>query len=208
MTGTRRLTSYYLLGLLSVWALAGLVLGIVLQPTHGGLQGAVDSTLGASNYTEDLQAVTTQSNQTEHLVFESPDKLGGYLERGSRRQYVFILGDTVYQSSVASSSTPADKLVFQSSATTQPNAAVANDPVQSDLQIVKAATNVRRNGDVYSFTKTSQGQAELFQVTLAGQYVSNIRVSAPKVGHVNLAISSIHSSPSVQLPAGATVSGS
>jgi len=208
MTGTRRLTSYYLLALLSVWALAGLVLGIVLLPSHGGLQGAVNSTLGASNYTEDLHAVTTQSHQAEHLVFESPDKLGGYVERGSQRQYVVITGSDVYQSGVVRSSTPTDKVAFRKSATGQSNAAVANDPVQSDLQIVKAATDVKRNGDVYSFTKTSQGQTELFKVTVAGQYISDIDVSAPKVGHVDLAISSIHSSPSVALPAGATVSGS
>lgn len=207
MTGTRRLTSYYLLGLLTVWAIAGMVLGIVFLPSHGGLQGAVDSTLGASNYTEDLHAVTTQANQNEHVVFQSPDVLGGYVERGARRQYVVISGSDVYQSGVVASSTPTATLVYTKTSSGQPNAAVASDPAQSDLQLAKSATNVTQHGDVYSFTRKTGSGTELFQVTVAGQYVSDINVSEPRVGHVDLAISSIHSSPSVAVPSGSAVRG-
>ena len=41
---------------------------------------------------------TPQGKQTDYLVFEAPDKLGGYVQSGNKRTYVYVIGDTEYQS--------------------------------------------------------------------------------------------------------------
>ena len=193
--------------MLTVLGIGGAVLGIVQSPKESGLRAAVTNTLAASNYTEDLSEVTSQANQSEHLVFEAPNRLAGYVQSGAKRQYVVIIGSVAYQTGVVSTSTPTDKLVFKKQATGEPNAAVSSDPVHTDLPFVKKAKNVKQDGDVSTFTLTQQGGVELFHVTVAGQFVSDLSVTAT-AGRLHLAISSINGSPSVQVPTGAKVSSS
>jgi hypothetical protein len=185
------------------------VLGVVQAPKHNGLTQAVDDTLAASNYTQDVTETASKGSESEHVVFQAPDRLGGYVQSGGKRQYVYIIGNREYETVAVAASTPTDQLVFGEQATGTANAAVSANPASGFLPDFKTAKHIVQHGDLYTFTLSQPGQVGLFQVTLAGQFVSDFSVtvtSGHQRQHLHLVISSIDSSPSVQLPAGAKVS--
>jgi hypothetical protein len=218
MKNGRNLIAWLLLGLLTVLALGGAVLGIAQAPKNApliscaspqqpiqGCTGAVPNTLGAANYSEVLNEDTPQGKQTDYLVFQAPDRLGGYIQSGSKRTYVYVIGKAEYQSLTVANNTSTSHLVFYRQAS---QGAKALDPAHGYLPYAKQAKDVQKSGDTYSFTlseTTAQGkQSGKFVYTVSGPYVSEFTLDVATAS-VQLVISEVGSSPPVKLPAGAKV---
>lgn len=171
-------------------------------PKSGSLQQAVTNTLSAPSYTEVLSQSSPQGSQTDHLEYQSPDRLGGYIQSGSKRTYVYVIGSTEYQSQVVPNDTASKQLAFKSQAS---QGVTALDPAHSYLPNATQTKHTTRSGNTYSFTLSNQGQTGTFTYTVNGQYVStfSLKVSNASV-HMN--ISAVGKSPAVALPTGATVS--
>jgi len=166
------------------------------------LQQAVTNTLSAPNYTEVLSQSSSQGKQTDYLKYQAPDRLGGYIQSGSKRTYVYVIGSTEYQSQAVPNGTSIKQVTFQSQSS---QGVTALDPAHSYLPNVTQTKHVTRSGNTYSFTLSNQGQTGTFTYTVNGQYVStfNLKVSSASV---QMSISAIGTSPPVALPAGANVS--
>jgi hypothetical protein len=205
MNTGRNLIAWLLLGLLTVLALGGAVLGIAQSPKNVPLQQAVDNTLGAANYSEVLTENTPQGKQTDYLVFQAPDRLGGYIQSGAKRTYVYVIGAVEYQSLTVANNAPTTSLVFYRQAS---QGAKALDPAHGYLPYAKQAKDVQKSGDTYSFTlseTTSQGkQSGKFVYTVSGSYISEFTLAVASSA-VQLVISEVGTSPPVKLPAGAKV---
>ena len=76
----RKFLAFLLLGILTLVGIGGAVLGIAQSPSGVPIDKAVNNTLNAANYTEDLVEKTPQGSETIHLVFQNPDRLGGWIE--------------------------------------------------------------------------------------------------------------------------------
>jgi hypothetical protein len=205
MSSGRNLISWLLLGLLTVLALGGAVLGIVQAPKNVPLHQAVHQTLAAANYSEVLSEDTPQGKQTDYLVYQAPDRLGGYIQSGSKRTYVFVIGTVEYQSlTVANSASTTHLILYRQTS----QGAQALDPAHGYLPYAKQAKDVQHSGDIYSFTlaeTTSEGkQSGKFAYTVSGPYVSEFNLNVAS-SSVQLIISQVGSSPPVRVPAGAKV---
>jgi hypothetical protein len=218
MSNGRNLTSWLLLGLLTVVGLGAAVLGVVQAPKNATLiscasrqqpvlkcAGAVPNTLKASNYSEVLAESTPQGQQTDYLVYQAPDRLGGYIQSGAKRTYVYVIGKFEYQSLTVANDASTAHLEFLR----QPSqGAQALDPAHGYLPYAKQAKNVQQSGDTYSFAlteTTTQGRASgAFGFTVSGPYVSEFTLKV-QTSSVQLVISQVGSSPPVKLPAGARV---
>ena len=171
MNTGRNLISWLLLGLLTVLALGAAALGIVQAPKNAPLiscaspqqpiqhcTGAVPNTLAAANYSQVLSEDTPQGKQTDYLVYQAPDRLGGYIQSGSKRTYVYVIGKFEYQSLTVANNASTNHLVLYR----QPSqGAQALDPAHGYLPYAKSAKDVQQSGDTYSFTlseTTSQGK--------------------------------------------------
>ncbi len=198
----RDLVGWLLLALVGAVAAGAAVLGVTEAPRQASLRGAVDNTLAASSYTEDISHATPQGTETLHLVFEAPDRLGGYVQLGNVRSYVVVLGSTQYQSTNVAADAPTRGLTFFS----QPSApARSNDPLAAYLtDYVRPATVVRRDGTHYRVTVVKSGQTGTFVATVSGPYVVELSVRAPGLSD-HIVVSAVGSSPPVRLPAGARV---
>ncbi len=218
MSNGRNLTSWLLLGLLTVVALGAAILGIAQSPKNATLiscatpqqpvqlcTGAVPNTLGASSYSEVLNEVTPAGRQTDYLVYQAPDRLGGYIQSGNKRTYVYVIGKWEYQSLTMAVGASTDHLTFYRQAS---QGAQALDPAHGYLPYAKQAKDVTRSGDNYTFTlseTTAQGkQTGKFVYTVSGPYVSEFNLSVASAS-VNLVISEVGTSPPVRLPAGSKV---
>jgi hypothetical protein len=214
----RNLTSWLLLGLLTVLAVGGAVLGVVQSPKSAPLisckspqqpiqrcTGAVPNTLGAANYSEVLTESTPQGKQTDYLTYQAPDRLGGYIQNGDRRTYVYVIGKWEYQSLTVTAGTSTQTLELYR----QPSqGAQALDPAHGYLPYAKQAKHISQSGDTYTFTiseSTSQGKASgKFTYTVTGPTVSQFTLGVAN-SSVDLVVSQVGSSPPVRLPAGAKV---
>lgn len=214
----RHLTSWLLLGLLTVVALGAAVLGVAQAPKNAPLincaspqqpvqlcTGAVPNTLGAANYSEVLNENTPQGKQTDYLVYQAPDRLGGYIQSGTKRTYVYVIGKWEYQSLTVAAGAPTGHLTFYRQAS---QGAKALDPAHGYLPYAKQAKDVTHTGDTYTFTlseTTTQGkQSGNFAFTVSGPYVSEFNLTVAS-SSVQLIISLVGSSPPVKLPDGAKV---
>ncbi len=205
MNNGRNLIAWLLLGLLTVLALGGAILGIAQSPKNVPLQQAVTNTLNAANYSEVLTENTPQGKQTDYLVFQAPDRLGGYIQSGSKRTYVYVIGNVEYQSLTVANNTPTTSLVFYRQAS---QGAKALDPAHGYLPYARQAKDVQQTGNTYSFTlseTTAQGkQSGKFVYTVSGSYISEFTLNVAS-SSVQLVISQVGTSPPVKLPAGAKV---
>jgi hypothetical protein len=220
MSNGRNLTSWLLLGLLTVVGLGAAALGIVQAPKSASLQQAVANTVGsatipgvlgvtktpgAANYSEVLIESTPQGKQTDYLVYQAPGRLGGYIQSGTKRTYVYVIGKLEYQSLTVAAGASTDHLTFYRQAT---QGAQSLDPAHGYLPYVRQAKNVTRSGDTYTFTlqeTTTQGkQTGKFTYTVTGPYVSEFTLTVA-ASSVQLVISQVGSSPPVALPAGAKI---
>jgi hypothetical protein len=201
MTGPRRLIGWLLLVLVTVLAAGGAALGVSQAPKQATLQNAVKNTLNAANYTSDVLESSSQGTQTQHLVFQAPSRLGGYVDSGTVRVYVAVIDGVEYQSNQVNPSASTAHLTFQKQAS-QP--ASSYDPVHEYVALAKNAKNVHQKGDTYTFSVTQQGQTASFTATVIGQYLSSLTISATGA-QLSLTVSSVNSSPPVALPTGAKV---
>ena len=152
----------------------------------------MDNTLAASNYSQVVTESTPQGKQTDYLVFEAPDKLGGYVESGSKRTYVYVIGDTEYQSLTV----PSNGLHQAPGLLPQPSQGAATiDPAHNYLRYASTAKNISQTGSTYSFTLTQNGETGHFAYTVSGQYISEFD-RAVKTASVQLVISQVGTSPS------------
>jgi len=161
----------------------------------------VASTLSAPNYSEVLSLNSSQGEQTDHLTYEAPDRLGGYIQSGAKREYVYVIAKTEYQSQAVPNDTPVSQVAFRSQAS---QGVTALDPAHSYLAEAKKTNQATRSGDVYSFTLSNQGQTGTFTYTVIGQYVSKFTLTV-STSSVRLNISAIGMSPPVTMPAGSKV---
>ena len=199
----RNVIAWLLLALLAVVGAGAAVLGVHQAPTTAPLLTAVSNTLAASNYTQVLVQNTSQGKQTDYLVWQAPDRLGGYIQSGNRRSYVYVIGAYEYQSlTVAAGATPAHLTFYRQAG----QGAIANDPAHGYLPYAAQAKHPSKSGDTYSFTLTKNGQTGTFGYTVSGQYISQFTLTVPHAS-VNLVISSVGTSPPVELPAGSRVLG-
>jgi hypothetical protein len=217
MSETRSMTGWLLLGLLTVVAAEAAALGVVQSPKNVPLyscakgqyglkcSGAVTNTLTARNYTEVVEK-TPNGNQTENLVYQAPDRLGGYIQSGNKRTYVVVIGSVLYQSLTVSTTAPTTHLTFYKQSLAPGQGATSLDRVHTYLPYVWQSTNVTSSGSVYTFTLTKSGQTGSFKYTVSGQYVSQFILTVANAS-VQLDISQVGSSPPVALPAGARVAG-
>ena len=168
------------------------------------LQQAVTNTISAPSYSEVLNQTTPRGKQIDYLKYQAPDRLGGYIQSGTKRVYVYVIGKTQYQSQSVPNNAPTKQLTFHSQAS---QGATALDPVQGYLPYASQSKHPTRSGDSYSFTLTKQGQTGTFTYTVNGQHVSKFTLTVPS-SSVQLDISAIGTSPPVSLPAGSKVSPS
>jgi hypothetical protein len=203
MNGSRNMLAWLLVALVAAAGAGGAVIGVVQSPTNAPLVTAVTNTLSARNYTQVLVENTSRGSQTDNLVFQSPDRLGGYIQSGNRRTYVYVIGSTQYQSVTVLAGTPLSRLVF----VRQPSqGAVALDPAHGYLPYATQVKHPSLSGDTYSFSLTSQGQTGLFSYTVTGDFVSQFTLTVPSQhATVRLNISDVGTSPAVHLPARARV---
>jgi hypothetical protein len=201
MTGPRKLIGWLLLVLVGVLAAGGAVLGISQAPKQATLQTAVKNTLAAANYTSDVLENSPQGTQTQHLVYQSSGRLGGYVDSATVRVYVAVIGGVEYQSNQVAPGTSTAHLTFQKQAS-QP--AKSYDPVNEYVALAKNPKNVHQKGNTYTFMVTQQGQTASFTVTVIGQYLSSLTITASGA-QLSLTVSSVNTSPAVTLPAGAKV---
>lgn len=192
---------WLLLVLVAVLAAGGAALGVSQAPKQATLQTAVKNTLNASNYTSDVLESSSQGTQTQHLVYQAPNRLGGYVDSGTVRVYVAVIDGVEYQSNQVTAATSTAHLTFQKQAS-QP--ASSYDPVHEYVALAKNAKNVHQKGDTYTFTVTQQGQSASFTATVIGQYLSDLTISATGA-QLSLTVTSVNSSPPVTLPGGAKV---
>jgi hypothetical protein len=166
------------------------------------LQQAVTNTLSAPNFTEVLSQSSPQGKQTDYLTYQAPDRVGGYIESGSKRTYVYVIGSTEYQSQAVSDDTSMKTLTFQSQSS---QGVTTLDPAHSYLPDASQTKHATLSGNTYSFTLTNQGQTGMFAYTVHGRYVSDFTLNV-STASVRLNITAVGSSPPVALPAGSHVS--
>jgi hypothetical protein len=201
MSDSKNITAWLLLGLLTVAGAGFAVLGVV--QSHVPVGQAVTYTLAASNYTEDFSQSTPQGTETEHVVFQAPDSLGGFEQIGTQRTYVLIQGNRAFAVTTNGSRASAAHLVFRK-ANVQPAKLI--DPAHRYLPYANQAMHVISNGDTHTFTVTQMGQVGAFVYLVSGWHVAQMRLAVPAArASVRLNISKVGTSPPVGLPAGATI---
>ena len=192
----RKYLAFVLLGILTLVGGGFAVAGAVQSTSDTSLGSAVDNTLKASNFTENLMEKTAQGSQQAQLVFQSPDRLGGWLISGKRKTYLYIIGNAEYIAITRSVSAPAPTTFYRQ----QSQGAVAVDPAHTYLPYYNKGPSTR-NGSVTTVTLSQGGQTETLTYTVTGNYVSDFKAVVTG-GSIDLTISKVGSSPPVELPKG------
>jgi hypothetical protein len=201
MSNLRQSIGWLLLVMLAVVGGGAAVLGVSQAPKNVSLPVAVENTLTAPNYTQVLTESTAQGQQSDHLVYQAPNRLGGYVQSGNRRTYVFVIDNVEYQSLTVPANAVPKHLIFYK----QPSQQAANlDPVHNYLRYANQAKNVKKSGLTYTFDLTQGGQTGTFVFTVSGPYVSSVSLNV-KSASVQLVIAQVGTSPPVQLPPGSRV---
>jgi hypothetical protein len=214
MSESRHLTPWLLLGLLTVVGAGAAVLGVVQSPNNAALLPAVTNTVGyakthtpgAPNYTENFSEVASVGKQSESLVFQSPDRIGGYQQSGNKRTYVYVIGHVAYESLTVAAGASTAHLTFYRQPLPAGESATSFDPAHIYLPYARQVKpkEVQNEGGTHTFSIDKSGQTGHFVYTVSGSYVSEFTL---KVGaeSVALSISKVGTSPSVALPTGAKV---
>lgn len=201
----RKYLSFVLLGVLSLVGLGAAVLGVVQGKSGTELGQAVKTTLASPNYSEYLVEKTPQGSQTASLVYQAPDRLGGWLQSAGRRTYLVIIGSTEYISLTRSAGATGAPLSFYTQQTT---GAQAVDPAHTYLPYWNChgapSCPTSRSGATTTVTLSQGGQTEKLTYTVTGNYVSRFTAATPG-GTISLDISKVGSSPPVSLPKGAKI---
>ena len=166
-----------------------------------GLSQAVNDTLSAPSYTEVVSQESPQGTQTYHLVFRAPDRLGGYIESGNKRSYVYILGSEEYQSLTVGASTNPSVLYKQAA-----QSLATLNPANKILGYSEQGGNATLQGNTYSFALSQGDQVGNFAFTVKGKYVASAAVVVAGAAQ-HIEITQIGTSPPVSLPSGAKIVG-
>jgi hypothetical protein len=201
MIGFRNMIAWLLLGGLVVVGAGAAVFGVTQAPKNAALLTAVSNTLTAPSYTEIGGQNAGQGEQNFFLVYHAPDRLGGYIQSGNRRSYVYVIGTAYYQSVTVSKNTPLRRLTFYRQ--DNPGGVPSVDPAQN-LRYATQAKHLSQSGGTYSFSVTKMGQTGTFTYTVSGQYVSHFTFNVGS-SSLQLNMSDVGTSPTVRLPAGAKV---
>jgi hypothetical protein len=196
----RKYLAFVLVGVLTLVGLGAAVLGVAQSSSGVPLPKAVANTLNASGYTEDLAEVSPQGNQTAHLVYQAPDRLGGWFASAGRRTYLVMIGTTEYISVTQPARSTRIPLVYY---TQQISSVDAADPAHLYLHYYSEGTSTT-SGSITTVTLTQSGETETLTYTVTGDYVSKFGAVTPG-GTVDLDLTEVGSSPPVKLPAGARV---
>lgn len=202
MFDSRNLLGWLLLGLLSAVAAGGAILGVTQSPSTAPLTQAVANTLAAPNYSEVFTETTPEGSETGYLTYQAPDRLGGYVESGGRRTYIYIQGVNEYQSVTVTNGTSTSHLVFyRQHAQT---AVTGLDPAQNYLRLERTVHGVHQSGSNYTLTLTRGGETGTLQYTVSGQYIGRFAIAAQGT-KVVVTISQVGTAPAIGLPKGARV---
>ena len=196
----RKYLSFILLGALTVVGLGAAVLGIVQSQSGTSLGQAVTITLKSPSYAELDVEKTPQGDQTANLVYQAPDRLGGWIQSAGKRTYLVIIGSTEYISLTRDAKLAGSPLIFY---TQQSPGAQAVDPAHLYLPFYKQGPSTR-SGSVTTVTVTQNGQSVKLRFTVTGNYVSNFTANEPG-GSIDLTISHVGSAPAVNLPKGSRI---
>ncbi len=190
---------WLLLGMLGAVTAGAAALGVAQSPTSAALPDAVANTIAAPNYREVATEQTPQGSETAYLTYQAPDRLGGYIDSGGRRTYVYFIGRTQYQSVTVSTKTKSTKkLTFYR----QPVAgASVADPVHSYLRLSSQGVDKKLSGNTTTMTLNQAGQSVELRYTVSGQYVSMFEGSG-QGATVAIVISQVGTTPPVKLPSG------
>ena len=205
----RKYLAFVLLGILTLVGGGFAVAGAVQSTSDTSLGSAVDNTLKASNFTENLMEKTAQGSQQAQLVFQSPDRLGGWLSSSSRKTYLFIIGTKEFIAVTRSATAPVPTKFY-----TQATAgAVAVDPAHTYLPYwncnprpgaPKQTCPSTQSGSVTTVTVKQGSSTATLKYTVTGNYVSDFKAVA-QGGTIELVIYKVGTSPKVNLPKGYTV---
>jgi hypothetical protein len=196
----RKYLAFVLLGILTLVGGGFAAAGAVQSTSGASLGQAVSNTLKASNFTEDLTEKTPQGNQQAHLVFQSPDRLGGWLRSSGHKTYLFIIGTKEFIAVTRSASAPAPTKFY----TQQTTGAVAVDPAHTYLPYWNCNPRPGAAKQVCPSTLKQGGSTTTLTYTVTGNYVSNFK-AVTSGGTIELAISNVGTSPKVNLPKGYTI---
>jgi hypothetical protein len=201
MDKNRNLLGWLLLGLVGAVGLGGAVLGIALAPGNAGLTQAATNTRTASGYTEVIVQNTSQGSQSARFQYRAPDHLGGFVQSGAQRTYIFVIGQNEYQSVTVSARSGSRHLLIYR----QPGAGAKNvDPAQQLLALVADAKHVTNDGDLYSFEVTKQGTTGHLTAVVTGNYVTSMTVQV-QTETETLHLSDVGTLPDIHLPSGARI---
>jgi hypothetical protein len=193
--------SWLLVAMVGVIGAGAAVLGITQAPSNVSLNKAVANTLAASSYNEVVTQTGPTGTATDYLTFHAkPATLGGYIEESGRRTYVYVIGNTEYQSVPVASGTPPHGLTFYKQ---KGPGAAAVDPARHYLGFAKTGKNVTQSAGTYSFSLSQQGQTGHFAYTVSGQYVSGVLLTVATASaseSVHVVIAQVGSARPVTLP--------
>ena len=203
MGDARQSLSWLTVGMLAAVVAGAAALGVAQAPVTGTLGDAVTNTLDAPNYNEVASEKTPQGSETAYLTYQAPDRLGGYVESGGRRTYIYFLGTVEYQSTTVSSKDSVKHLTFYRE--TIPGGSAA-DPAHTYLKLYSEGKNKKQSGNTTTMDLDEEGQTVALTYTVSGQYVAEFNGSE-QGANIHLVIAQVGSAPPVKLPAGAKVVG-
>jgi hypothetical protein len=158
--------------------------------------------LAAPNFSEVFTETTPEGSETGYLTYQAPDRLGGYVESGGRRTYIYIQGVNEYQSVTVANGTLTSHLVFYRQ---RSQGAVSSlDPGLHYLAFERGVGKLHQSGTTYGGSVTRGGQTGTLQYTVTGQYIGRIVISSQGT-KVVVTISQVGTAPPIGLPKGARV---
>jgi hypothetical protein len=193
--------SWLLVGMVAVVTAGAAAIGVEQAPTAAPLTDAVNNTLQASSYNEVAKETTPQGSETAYLSYQAPDRLGGFVQSGSRRTYIVFIGNYEYQSVTVAAGASTKHLVFYRQAIAGGSAA---DPAHTYLKLASEGTNHHQSGNTTKMSISEAGQTVDLAFTISGQYVAQF-VGSGGGSSVSLVISQVGNGRPVALPAGAKV---
>jgi len=206
MPDARNLLGWLLVGVVGAVGAGAAILGVSQAPGSATLSQAITNTLRAPNYEEVFTESMPEGSETGYLTYQAPDRLGGYIESAGRRTYVYIVGDTQYQSVTVGRGASTAHLVFYRQHSLEPVSAV--DPVQYYLRFEHLARRFSARGTTYTVTITRSGQTGILGYQVSGQYIGRVVIEAPQqASSVVVTISQVGTAPPTGLPPGARVVG-
>lgn len=192
--------SWLLLVLLTVVGGGAAVLGVSQAPKNVSLPKALANTKAATSYNLVFTEVLPQGKETDYLTYQAPSTVGGYVETTSGRTYVYVIGDTEYQSLTVPNGTSTKNLTFYK----QPARSGSANLILAYLGFASSAKHITQSGTSYSFVLTQSGESGHFTYTVSGKYLSSFGVTASGES-IHGVISQVGTAAPVALPKGAKI---